>query len=63
MTDDETYKINKDLAWALVHGINEKLDSPDTTNAQGSYLLGMLRVWECVISNGESIPSLETDKK
>lgn len=55
----ETYNLDKDLVWKQIANINAELDDPSTKTAQANYLFGMLRVWECVLSEGESIPELK----
>jgi len=62
MTDEtENYMMNKDLVWALVHDINDKLDDAKTSTAQAGYMLGILRMCECIIVGGDVLPSLDTD--
>lgn len=62
MTDNETYNINKDFVWGQIHDINNALEQ-NLNYSDRTYLIGMLRVWESVISEGESVPELNIKRK
>ena len=54
----EMYHIDKNMVWEQIHQINEKMLDEKVKRSDITYLTGMLRVWECVISDGESVPDL-----
>lgn len=55
---EETYNLDKDMVWGQVGKINKILENEGIKNSDKSFLHGMLRVWLCVIENGENPPDV-----